>query len=183
MRYELKVNRKQLLDGLNLLRKTAKPKENMQAVLSFEKNNFIVFVNGFSIEASAEGEFPGLVRIPGAQAITLSRVLPAEEPLSIAHDKNRLYIGTFSMPCLWHNVNPQPIQLPIDAPLPTLLGLRLRYTDQEIFESGYSNPLGEAERKRKMLITKASNALQPLGVKRSDVEKLVDDTVRSLNKL
>jgi hypothetical protein len=183
MRYELKVNRAELISGLNLLRKTAKPKKNMEAVLSFEKGNFVVFVNGVSIEASAEGEFPGLARIPAAQAITLSKVLPPEDPLTIAHDEKELYIGTFSMPCAWSNVDPHPIQLPIDAPLPLLLGLRLKYTDQQVFQSGYSNPLGEAERKRKLLITKASNALEPLGVKRADVEKLVDEAVRIVNKL
>lgn len=182
MRYDLKVNRKQLLDGLILLRKIAKPKKNMQAVFSYEKGNFIVFVNGVSIEASAEGEFPGLVRIPAAQAITLSKLLPPEDPLTIAHDEKRLYFGTFSMPCTWHNVEPHPVQLPIDPSLPMLLGLRLKYTHEEIFQSGYSNPLGEAEHKRKMLITKAANALEPLGVKRVDVEKLVDETVKRVNK-
>ena len=87
------------------------------------------------------------------------------------------------MPCVWHNVEPNPIQLPIDPPLTLLLGLRLKFTDKEIFQSGYSNPLGEAEHKRKMLITKAANALEPLGVKRAEVEKLVGETVKRINKL
>ncbi len=183
MRHELKVNRTQLINGLNLLRKTAKPKKNMEAVLTFEKGNLVVFVNGVSIDASAEGEFPGMIRIPATQAITLSKVLPPDSPLGIAHDEERLYIGTFSMPCVWHNVEPNPIQLPIDPPLTLLLGLRLKFTDKEIFQSGYSNPLGEAEHKRKMLITKAANALEPLGVKRAEVEKLVGETVKRINKL
>lgn len=100
MRYELKVNRAELLNGLNLLRRAAKPKQNMDAILSFEKGNFVVFVNGVSIDASATGEFPGLVRISAAQAINLSKVLPPEDPLTIAHDEDRLHIGPFSMPCV-----------------------------------------------------------------------------------
>ena len=131
MRYELRVYRKELIEGLKLLRKAAKPKKNMEAVLSFEKGNFVVFVNAVSIDASAEGEFPGLVRIPARQAIDLSKVLPTENPLTIAHDEERLYIGTFSMRCVWHNVEAHPVQLPIDAPLPMLLGLRRKFTDQE----------------------------------------------------
>ena len=75
-----------------------------------------------------------------------------------------------------------PIQLPMDAPLPVLLGLPLRYSDQEIFQSGLSNPHSEAVRKRRMLITKAANALEPLGVARGDVEKLVDETIKRINK-
>ena len=183
MRHELRVNREQLVSGLNTLRKAAKPKKNMEAVLSFEKGNFVVYVNGVSIDSSAEGEFPGLVRIPAPQAITLAKVLPPEDPLTVAHDEKRLYIGTFSMPCVWHNVDPHPVQLPIDAPLPVLLGLRLNHTDEEIFQSGYSNPLGEAEHKRKMLITRAANALEPLGVKRAEVEGLVDEAVKRINKV
>ena len=124
-----------------------------------------------------------MVRIPATQAIKLSKALPADDPLTIAHDEERLHIGTFSMPCIWHNVEAHPVQLPMDAPLPLMLGLRLKYTDAEIFQSGYSNPLGEAEHKRKMLITKAANALEPLGVKRAEIEKLVDETVMRINKL
>ena len=182
MRYELKVNRKHLIDGLNRLRKAAKPKKNMEAVLSFEKRNLVVFINGVSIDASATGEFPGLVRIDASKAINLAKVLPPDDPLTIAHDEERLYIGTFSLSCAWHNVQAHPVQLPIDAPLPLLLGLRLKYSDQEIFQSGYSNPLGDAEHKKKMLITKAANTLEPLGVKRADIEKLVDETVKRINK-
>lgn len=181
--HELKVNRKDLIDGLNRLRKAAKPKKNMEAVLSFEKGNFTVFINGVSIDASATGEFPGLVRIDASKAVSLAKVLPPDDPLTIAHDEERLYIGTFSLRCTWHNVQAHPVQLPIDASLPLLLGLRLKFSNQEIFQSGYSNPVGEAEHKAKMLISKAANALEPLGVKRSDVEKLVDDAVRGANKL
>jgi len=183
MRHELKVNRKQLIDGLNLLRKTAKPKKNMEAVLTFEKGNFVVFVNGVSIDAAAEGDFPGMIRIPAMQAITLSKVLPREDPLEIAHDEERLFIGTFSMRCTWHDAVPHPIQLPIDPSLPMLLGLRLKHTDKEIFQSGYFNPLAEAEHKTRMLITKAANLLESLGVGRAEIEQLVNETVKRSNGL
>jgi len=182
MRHEIKVNRKELLDGLIRLKKAAKPRKHMEAVLSFEKGNFVVFINGVSVEASATGEFPGLVRIDATKAINLAKVLPPDDPLTIAHDEERIYFGTFSLGCTWHNVQAHPVQLPIDAPLPLLLGLRLKYSDQEIFQSGYSNPLGEAEHKAKMLITKAANALEPLGVKRGDVEKLVGEAVKQANQ-
>jgi hypothetical protein len=183
MRHELKVNRSELLDGLIRLKKAAKPKKNMEAVLSFERGNFVVFINGVSIDASASGEFPGLVRIDASKAINLAKALPSEDPLTIAHDEERLYIGTFSLGCTWHNVQLHPVQLPIDPPLPLLLGLRLKHSNQEIFQSGYSNPVGEAEHKARMLITKAANALEPLGVKRADIEKLVDDAVRAANNV
>lgn len=182
MRHELKVNRKDMIDGVNRLRKAAKPKKTMEAVLSFDGGDFVVFVNGVSINASASGSFPGLVRIPATKFINLSQFLPAEDPLPIGHDGERLYIGTLSIPCTWHNVQGHAVQLPIDASLPLLLGLRLKYSDQEIFQSGYSNLLGEAEYKAKLLITKAANVLEPLGIERADVETLVDQSVKRLNR-
>jgi hypothetical protein len=179
MRHELKVNRKDLIDGLIRLKKAAKPKKNMEALLSFENGNFVVFINGVTIEADASGDFPGLVRMDASKAINLATVLPPNDPLTIGHDGARLYIGTFAMPCTWHSSQtPRAVRLPIDAPLPLLLGLRLLYSDEEIFQSGNSNLLTEAERKTKTLITKATNALEPLGVKRADVEKLVDQAVK-----
>jgi hypothetical protein len=181
MRHELKVNRKELLDGLIRLKKAAKPKKNMDAVLSFENGNFVVFINGVSIEATAEGQFPGLVRIPAAQAITLAKVLPPEDPLTVTHDEKRLYIGTFSMGCVFHNVEPNPIQLPIDPPFTLLLGLPLQYTDEQIFQSGLSKPFEEAQRRRKLLTTKAVNLLQEFGISRAEVEKLIEESITRLN--
>jgi hypothetical protein len=180
MRHELQVNRAELVEGLTNLRKAVK-RTVMDAVFTYEKDKLIVFLDGVQIEAAAVGKFPGMVRIPGTKALSLSQVLPKDDPLTIAHDEQRLFIGTFSMPCTWHDVEPKPIQLPMDAPLPVLLGLPLKYSDQGVFQSGLANPLAEAIRKRKMLVTKAANALEPLGVKRGEVEKLVDEVVRQIN--
>lgn len=182
MRYELKVNRKELIDGLNFLRKVAKPKESMKVLLSCEEGNFVVCVNGVSIDAEASGEFPGFVHISAAQAINLSRVLPPEDPLTIALDGDRLFIGSLSITCVWDDVEPNLIQLPINASLPTVLGLKLKYTEQEISQSGLSNLLSEAEEKQKLLILKAAKVLESLGVARGDVERLVDETVRKFNR-
>ena len=181
VRHEVKVNRKELLDGLVLLRKTAKPKNNMEALISFEKGTFIVFINGVSVEASASGEFPGLVRIPAIKATELSKVLPSEDPLTIAHDQQRLFIGSFSMSCSWHNVEPIPIQLPMNPPFTVLLGLPMKYSTEQIFQSGLTRSHDEAERRRKMLTTKAFNLLREFEVSRTEVEELVAKAIRRAN--
>src|SRR5690349_18341173 len=98
MRYELLVDRKQLRDGLALLRKAAKPKKNMEAVFSFHNGNLIIFVNGVSVEAAAEGTFPGRVCIPAINIIKLADLARMENHLTVAHDKKRLYIGISSIP-------------------------------------------------------------------------------------
>jgi hypothetical protein len=57
----------------------------------------------------------------------------------------------------------------------------LEYTDQEIFQSGLSKPLEEAQRRRKLLTTKAISRLQELGVSKAKVEKLVEESIKRLN--
>lgn len=183
MRYELKVNRAELAEGLNRLRKLAKPKTNMEAVLSFEKGMFLMYLNGVTIQATAEGELPGLIRITGTRAINLSKILPTDNPLLIALEDERVSIGSLTIPCTWVNAEPHPVQLSIDPPLTELLGAKLKYTEQEIFTSGLSNPVNDAEAQRKRLIRRAANVLEPLGVRLADVEQLVDSTLRRINNL
>jgi hypothetical protein len=184
MRYELKVNRSELANGLETLRKLVKkPKPNMEAVFSFEDGLLEVYLNGFTVQAHAEGELPGLTRIPGVKAINLSKVLPTDDPLIIALEEERFYIGSLSIPCYWDNVRPRPIEIPNDAPLTTLLGVRLQYSHDDIFASGLLKPVNEAVNKRKMLVKRAANILEPLGVSLEEVERLVDDAVKRANHL
>ena len=100
MRYELNVNRIELVEGLKKLSKLVKRKTKGDAILSLDNGVFVVSLDGISVESPAEGEFPGLVRIPGVMALTLSKILPADDPLLVAHDQQRLHIGTFSIPCV-----------------------------------------------------------------------------------
>jgi hypothetical protein len=71
----------------------------------------------------------------------------------------------------------------MDPPLPVLLGMRLKYTDEEIAQSGLTDSLAKAEAKGKTLVGRATNALEPLGVVREDIERLVGDAVKRVNKL
>jgi hypothetical protein len=75
-------------------------------------------------------------RIPGIKLLNLFVFLPTEDPLHVAHDEERLYLGTFSMPCTWHNAEPNPIQLPMNPLITALLGLPLKYDGSGIFSVG-----------------------------------------------
>src|SRR5688500_9969027 len=78
MRHELKVNRAELAEGLRKLRKGIKRKTKMDAVLTFENGNLVLFLDGVQIEATAQGEFPGMVRIHGIKVLNLFEVLPMQ---------------------------------------------------------------------------------------------------------
>lgn len=182
MKYELKLDRSELVNGLKRLRKTAKRKTKSDAVFTFEKGNFVVFLDGVSIEVAAAGAFPGMVRISGIKALNLAEILPTDDPLTIGLDRNKLFLGrTFSMPCIWHNVAPNPVQLPIDPSLPVLLAVSDKYSDEEISQSGLTDQLAKAEARAKGLITQAANILIPLGISRDQVQKLVDEVVAQID--
>ncbi len=178
MKYELRVNRTDLVDGLTKFRKLVKRKTKSDALLSFDDGMFVVSLDGISIESTADGQFPGLVRIPGVKALTLSKILPTEDPLTFAHDQQRLYVGTFSMPCTWMEGTPKVIQVPADAPLTHLLGLKLKYSDEEISKSGLASAVGNAEVTRRNLERQAAHILDPLGVSLSDLRTLVENRLR-----
>jgi hypothetical protein len=184
MRYELKVNRSELFEGLEVLRKTVKKlKQNVDAVLTYRNGMLEVYLNGVEVKASAEGSLPGMTRIPSTQAIKLSKVLPNDDPLTIALEGERLYIGSMSLPCIWHNAEPNPIELEIDPPITTLLGVKMKYSEDDIFKSGLSKAVSEAEAQRIMLTRRAANVLEPLGVRQADLERLIEETLRRINKV
>jgi len=183
MKYDLQVNRADLVDGLKKLGKLVKRKTKSDALLSLEDGMFVVSLDGISIEAEAEGKFPGLVRIPGSKALTLSKILPSEDPLTFAHDQQRFYVGTFSMPCAWLEGEPKPIQVPADAPLTHLLGLRLKHADDQISKSGLGSAVGSAQATRAKLERQAAHILEPLGVNLSDVRTLVESCLRHASGL
>jgi hypothetical protein len=178
MKNDLRVERADLIDALKKLKKLVKRKTPAQAFLSFEKGMLVVSLDGISIECSAEGQFPGIVRIPGVKALTLSEVLPLEDPLTIGHDKQRLYIGPFSMSCGWLEGKPEPIQVPTDAPIRHMLALRLKYSEEQILKSGLSGAVHNARAVRTKLEHQAAYVLEPLGVTLSDIQTLVENCLR-----
>lgn len=182
MSYTLHVNQGELLEGLKQITKLVKKKKIGQGVITNENGKLVVYLEGISIEASAEGALPGMVRVDGTVIQKLSKVLPHDNPLTIQLDGEHLFIGSFSIPCHWANVEPNPVQIPMDASLTDILGLELRHSNDEIFKSSLSNKLSDALSERNKLISWAANKLAPLGVTTTDIEELVDKAVRRANK-
>ncbi len=183
MIFELQVNRNELAEGLKKLRKLIKPRQAGEAILSFESGLLMVELGSITVQATAEGLLRGLVRVSGKSVLNLAEALPANDPLLIKVETERLHIGGLSLPCIWHDADEPTIGLPMDAPLTALLGVRYKYTEEQIFRSGLTDPIAEAEARRKMLTCNAANKLEPLGVRLEDVERLVDESLRRANKI
>jgi hypothetical protein len=176
----LTVNRRELLEGLKKISKLVKKKGIGKGVLFFQDGALVVSLDGALIKASAEGDLPGFVRIGGLAVLSLTEALPPDDPLPIRVEGGRLFISKLSLPCEVDEPT-RAIQIPMDAPLSTLLGLEYIYSDKEILRSGFAEKMNVARGQKTNLIRWASNKLAVLGVKREDIEELVDKALRRVN--
>lgn len=176
----LTVNRTELLDGLKHISKLVKKKGIGKGVLFFNDGALVVSLDGVLIKASAEGDLKGYIRIGGLAILSLSQALPPDDPLPIRVEGERLFISKFSLPCEVDEPT-RAIQIPMDAPLSILLGLEYICSDKEILRSGFAEKLNVARGQKSNLIRWASNKLAVLGVRREEIEELVDKALRRVN--
>ena len=78
---------------------------------------------------------------------------------------------------------PKVIQVPADAPLSHLLGLKLKHSDEEISKSGLADVPGKAEVTRRNLERQAAHILEPLGVSLDDVRTIFENRIRNASGL
>lgn len=182
MTASLKVNRSDLARALKVLRKFIKPKQREEAVLSFENGLLSIELVGAGAKVPAEGEWPGQARIASGAVLGFARALPKDDPLPLRVDEGRFYLAGLSVPCSWQDSERKKIQLILDPPIHVILGLRMRYSDEEITQSGLMKTVQQAEERRDGLVKQASKLLEPLGVTPTDLQPLVDECVRRKNE-
>ena len=183
MTASLKVNRADFAKALKILRKFIKPKQREEALLSFENGMLSIEIVGMEAKVPAEGAWSGQVRIPCAAVRAFSQALPEDDPLHLRLAEERFFVAGLSVPCSWQDSEKQKIQLPLDPPIHVILGLRIKYTDEEITQSGLMKTVQLAEERRDGLIKQASKVLQSLGVTLSDLRRVVDECIRRKNEV
>lgn len=187
MSLRLTVNRAELLEGLKQLSKLVKKKSVGQGTLTYDQGSLIIELGGISIEAAAEGEFPGLVRISGALLLKLAGILPEDDSVVFQTEGDRLSIGSFSLPIQIEEAQrpagteKNHIPQVIEAPLYFLLGLEYKYSDAAIVRSGYWEKVNQARGEKERLIQAVAHKLAPLGVTKTDVSEMVETALRRIN--
>src|SRR5207247_10876476 len=114
------------------LRKFIKRGQKDDVVFSLTEGMLRIDIGGIAVKASAEGKLHGQACVPWASLIGLAKVVPTENPVIFRFEDRRLVIGSTSLPCIWQGVVTDLIELPMNPPLPVVLNLRGKYTDEQI---------------------------------------------------
>lgn len=170
----LSVNQSELAQALKTLRKFIKRGQKDEAVFSLTDGMLTIDIGGITVKATASGKLHGQACIRWAYLIGVANVVPTEDPVVFRFEDNRLVIGSTSLPCIWQEVVADVIDLPMNPPLPIVLNLRGKYTDEHIARSGLTGVVFMAEERMHKLIDEAASTLAELGVSRVDVERVVE---------
>lgn len=98
-------------------------------------------------------------------------------PVLVRVEAGYLSIRTASLACHWQENLSKVIEVPLDARLIDLFGLRLKRTNEQIARSGLTERVGDAERRMHELIEQAAILLKPFGVEHMDVLQLVEEVL------
>ena len=172
----LLVNSRELAKAFKTLRKFVERRDEPQIVLTFEDDCLTINATGVAIKVAGQGSLRGQAYLYWRTLVGVATIPPTDDPVIIKIENGRLIIGTSSLACQWQESILNLIELPMDAPLRTVLGLRAKYTDEQIARSALVESLWEAERRRDELIIQASKLLEPLGVEYSDLVQLVKES-------
>jgi hypothetical protein len=175
----LRVGRAGLLEVFRLLLSVGKPRKAEQVVLSFDGNCLHFDLSGMTATAAAKGSWPCQVRVRATALLSLAKVPPAGDPLVLRVEDGRIHFGpTFSCACDLQSMWKAAIQLPLNYDAAMLLGLKLRYTPEQIEQSGLKETVANAEKNCMRHVSTAAVALAPYLVKQEDIRALVDQSLR-----
>lgn len=174
----LHVDRTVLLHELKSWVKIARPKKTEQVVLSFDGELLNMDMSRARIKVPARGSWDRHVRVTALLLVSIVKLPPPGDPITLRVENGRLLVGTTSCPCEWQAPVKSLIQLPLYADTPMLLALKLRYTTDQIRTSGLQKAVDEAEEKCNRDIDFAVKGLAKYGIKPTDLRSLVDQALR-----
>jgi len=182
MNIEIKVSRSDFRSVLKKLKIANKPMKYGEAVISFDSNELCFQAQGVEVQIHAEGYWPGKARVSLFNLnplLRLLRLLPAQDPILIRYQDNKLFVQSYTMPCIWQDISPEFVEIPIDIPWTEILKLRYRYTEPQLISSGIMPKLVAAEDKLNNLIIAASKLLKPAGISEDDLHRLAEKKLRN----
>lgn len=156
------------------LRRTTK----QEAVFQPAPGGLEIALGGITTVLRGEGSWTLRVRIPGTLFIGLARRLPQDDPITIAVEGSRCRIGPLALTCGVSAPAGPIVSLPMNATVGEVLALRQRHAATVLEQSGMNPALAEAAARRDRAITRALEALAPLGVTRADLRWTIERAVR-----
>lgn len=178
MQFSVKVDRTECAGALRMLTTFIKRKQPVEAVLTLTDRLLRIDLPGNGVSMPADGQWNGVVRVPGHFLVVLVQALPTVDPLPIYVRDGRLYVDRQSVQCSVQEASDERIELLLNASLVDILCTRLNHSDEEIERSGLTPLVRKAEAHRDATVAKAYDLLLTLNVRQDDLRSLVDESIR-----
>ena len=174
------VDRVEILRALTMIHKVGQPRRTDQIIFSFDGGYLHFDMPGMTTAGPAQGVWDCQVRAKPAFVHPLIQVPLAGDSWIICIKEGRLYFGpSFSCPCDLQDPWRANIQLPLDSSDDMLLALSLKYTAQEIEQSGLRHSVAKIEELCMRNVYAAAQNLTAYGVKAEEIRPLINQHLRS----
>ncbi len=174
----LLVRREEFLKALNLLQRAIPISRRQEVILSYDEANLHVDVAGATIAVPAVGTWPGQARVPAAMLQMFRRVPPPGDPFTFTIRGDHIHVGSMSFTCAWQGPWSSLIQLPVNYDRRMLVAIGLKYTAEQIRESGLERLVGEARSRFCAHIERAAKPLEQYGITDDDLMEYVTTRIR-----
>ena len=176
----LRAGRADMLRALNLIHAIGQPRMTDQVIFSFDGACLHFDLCGMSTSVPAHGQWDCQVRAKPAFLLPLIEVPLEDDTWLIWVKDQRLYFGpSFSCQCELQDPWRATIQLPLNNDDDMLLALRLKYSAQEIEQSGLKHSVSKVEEACVKKVNAAVNALASHEVRAEEIRALVDKHIRA----
>ena len=175
MAYHLRVDRRHVLEGLKLVRKTKTIRRRHDpAVVGFDGSFLTVEAAGVTFLARAAGTWPGNAIVSDTLFQALAAAPPVEDPIVVTCDGKHLGFGPLKVACKWQPISSVVLARPRQPEWVEAIALKYTLPRGRIFAEGRSSEVKAAEQKLARLIARVAKSLAPFGVTAADVQKLVE---------
>jgi hypothetical protein len=174
----LRVSRKELIAALNQLKIGLGRSRGEVMLFTHKDNTLSISVQGISVQVVVEGIWRGTAKIPAKAVISIIKLLPAGDPLTLMYKDGRFHIGTWSIASEWFDISPPVIDLPLNASFLDILAVKNKYNDAELVASGLEEKIHGVEEAIRERIAKASMILEPVGITSGDITRLIEEKLR-----
>lgn len=172
--FRLQVNRSALSDALKRLAKTVAKRVGEEAVLSFDGANLHIDIGGGCMTVPAQGTFDCQIRVSGKTLLNLAQVLPSGDPIQIVATENQLRIQNCVLRCKVQDVWSKIIDLPVNLTDQAAAEYLANQSPADLESSGLTKLAGGMA----AAIQQAAQVLAPYGIRKADVENLIQTKCR-----
>ena len=176
----LTVKKRPFLTALKSLRISSRARQKDEAIIGFTNNHLSIELQGGRVEVPAKGHWSGRARVAARSLIPIATFPPDPDPLPIRFEDDRFYIAGWSVNATWHEANEQPLEIPDDADCIEVLALRQRYSELELEAAGVLKHVRSAEQFAKTQIAQAVTLLEPVGIQKEDIDRLIEEKISRL---